>query len=1271
MKRNLTSTSGLVNPRILLAVALCSAGVLLAIGSFTGMGWHLASQPDGSNAHNERDDTDRLEHYMPVPEGEADELDEMELDWHNRLTYPTGRFDPAWVRQAATQDAAIAREVPTGRQLNNFNQSNPAITLASGSFTALGPQPLRMIGCSGCFSYGLTEGRVNDIAIDPVSTNVAYVASNGGGVWKTTNCCSTSTSWTAVTDDPLLSTITVDTVTIDPNNHNTIYAGTGDLNFGSFSMGSQGILKSTDAGATWILQGASVFGPGLTLPPGQFPQYQAVGKVRVDPRNSNNVVAGTKTGLYFSYDGGTNWAGPCTTNSFNTMRQDITGLALINNGTSTRIVAAVGVRGFATAVQTNLNQNGANGIYAGTLPTSGCPSDFTSIATNANGWTGLNAASGTAYGGSGIGNQLGRVELAVAPSNSNFMYAQVQSITPNSNGGCGGANGCQLGAYRTTDGGLTWTQITGSPGASLVNCSGGAGDYPQNWYDQAIAIDPNNPDRVFFSTFDVWFWQNGNTVWNDTSCGYSGGNIVHVDQHALAFVPGSSSILLAGNDGGVHVTTNADLASQTLDPTWSNMDTGLNTIEFYSGDISGNFAISAAPQANGGAQDNGSMSVTFSGSPTGPVQWQMGKGGDGFYGRIDPVGTGTSLRFWQGNNSGHLHRCTSNCTASGASWTDRTGGWTGDIQSFILPYEIFKGDPNTPGNDCGPAGPTTGCGHLVAGTVRVWETITGAATTPTWYVNSPPNLTKQTLGNRSYINQLAFAQALQSTVIVGTNDGNVQIGRGLGTGSNQSTWVNVTGGNTVLPNRPILDVAFDPTTTTAPIGYAAVGGFNANTPATPGHVFQVACTTDCASFTWTDKTGNLPDIPVDSIIANPNFPRQVFAGTDWGLYFTNDITAATPNWSRFDAGLPHAMIWDMQYDRGFTTLSVWTRGRGAYVWPLPADPGATPSPVPTITPGITPTPTPTATATIAPTPTPTLSPGITPSPAPTATATIAPTATPSLTPGVTATPTASPAQAVNLSTRLRVQTGDNVGIGGFIISGSAPKRLLIRAIGPSLTQFGVPNALPDPILELHGPGSFTTITNDNWRDDPVQETLILATGLAPTDNLESAIDATLNPGAYTAVVRGNNNTTGVASIEVYDLSQAVPAKLANISTRAIVSTGDDIVIAGFILGNHTGNDRIVMRGVGPSLTDFGVPNALPNPTLELRDENGTLLMLNNDWQDDPAQASELVAAGLAPTNPLESGLATTLPPGLYTALLAGVNNGTGVGLVEVYDRGAP
>ena len=252
---------------------------------------------------------------------------------------------------------------------------------------------------------------------------------------------------------------------------------------------------------------------------------------------------------------------------------------------------------------------------------------------------------------------------------------------------------------------------------------------------------------------------------------------------------------------------------------------------------------------------------------------------------------------------------------------------------------------------------------------------------------------------------------------------------------------------------------------------------------------------------------------------------------------------------------------------------------------------------------------------------------------------------------------------------MRVQTGDNVGIGGFIITGTAPKHLLLRAIGPSLVQFNVPNVLADPVMELHGPDGFATITNDNWRDDPVQEALIIASGIPPTNDLESAIDATLLPGAYSAIVSGKNNGSGIGLVEVYDLSQAVASKLANISTRALVGIGDNIVIAGFILGNNSGDDRVVLRGIGPSLTSLGVPNTLSDPTLQLRDSNGALLIANNNWQDDPVQAAELIAAGLAPTNPLESGIAATLPPGPYTALLAGLNNGTGIGLVEVYDRG--
>ena len=462
------SPSGAIHPRLLLALALCSAGVLLAAISF--------APPNTPSQISHVSDTsnENIPRYMPVPGGETDDLNRMEAEWNNRLTYPTGIFNPGWVRTAAAQDAAIASSVPAGVQTLDFANSKSPLVLDPTNFTSLGPQPLRMTGCSGCFNYQFTQGRVNDIVIDPVTTNVAYISTVGGGVWKTTNCCTSATSWTAVTDDPLIATISVYSLALDPNDHNTIYAGTGDQSYGSFAQGSQGILKSTDAGATWTLLGADVFGPALPQPAGQFPQYNAVGQVKVDPRNSNNVIAGTKNGLYVSNDGGANWTGPCATNGFGTMRQDITGLALNDVGGSTRILAAVGVRGFATTVQYNLGQNGANGIYKGTIPASGCPSDFAPISRNDNGWTGLNATSGDIYVNATTGNQVGRIEMAVAPSDPNYIYAQLQSIRPNSNSGCNNAAGCQLGAYRSTDGGVTWTQIPGSTGASLVNCISGA-----------------------------------------------------------------------------------------------------------------------------------------------------------------------------------------------------------------------------------------------------------------------------------------------------------------------------------------------------------------------------------------------------------------------------------------------------------------------------------------------------------------------------------------------------------------------------------------------------------------------------------------------------------------------------------------------------------------------------------------------------------------------------------------------------------------------------
>src|SRR5436190_17362449 len=167
---------------------------------------------------------------MPIPDSDSrvEDLDRMEQEWQNRVTYPTGLFNADWIRRATVQDSFIERRVPLGLQSRDLKKGrNAPLALEVNSFIALGPQPERMTGCSGCFNFGTTEGRVNAIAVDPTTTTngsiVAYSASVGGGVWKTTNCCSDMTTWTAVTDDPLISTISIDTLAIDPSNHNTIY----------------------------------------------------------------------------------------------------------------------------------------------------------------------------------------------------------------------------------------------------------------------------------------------------------------------------------------------------------------------------------------------------------------------------------------------------------------------------------------------------------------------------------------------------------------------------------------------------------------------------------------------------------------------------------------------------------------------------------------------------------------------------------------------------------------------------------------------------------------------------------------------------------------------------------------------------------------------------------------------------------------------------------------------------------------------------------------
>ena len=268
----------------------------------------------------------------------------------------------------------------------------------------------------------------------------------------------------------------------------------------------------------------------------------------------------------------------------------------------------------------------------------------------------------------------------------------------------------------------------------------------------------------------------------------------------------------------------------------------------------------------------------------------------------------------------------------------------------------------------------------------------------------------------------------------------------------------------------------------------------------------------------------------------------------------------------------------------------------------------------------------------------------------------------------------------NISTRSFVQTGEHVMIGGFIVQGTGPKRVIIRAIGPELTQYGITNALANPRLELHNRTGALIASNDNWQTTILggiitsdQVSAIQNSGHAPTAASESAVIANLQPGNYTAIVRGVNDTNGVALVEVYDLSPAASSNLDNISTRSFVQTGQNVMIGGFIV-QGSGTQRVIIRAIGPELTQYGITDALANPRLELHNGTGALIASNDNWQTTilrgiitSNQVSDIQNSGHAPTAGSESAIIADLQPGNYTAIVRGVNNTTGVALVEVYD----
>lgn len=250
---------------------------------------------------------------------------------------------------------------------------------------------------------------------------------------------------------------------------------------------------------------------------------------------------------------------------------------------------------------------------------------------------------------------------------------------------------------------------------------------------------------------------------------------------------------------------------------------------------------------------------------------------------------------------------------------------------------------------------------------------------------------------------------------------------------------------------------------------------------------------------------------------------------------------------------------------------------------------------------------------------------------------------------------------LNISTRMRVQTGDKVLIAGFIVTGTGGKRVLIRGIGPSLGAVGIAGALQDPVIELRNSAGGFINGNDNWRSQ--QQVEIQATGIPPSDDRESALLITLGPGSYTAIQKGKNDTTGIGVIEVYDLDPAAPAQLSNLSTRGFIETGENVMIGGFIAGGN--GTEVIVRAIGPSLTSLGIGGALSDPVLSLRNAQGVAVAGNDDWHD--TQPEIIQSTGIAPSHALESALVTTLPNGSYTAIVSGFQGATGVGVIEIYN----
>ena len=720
----------------------------------------------------------------------------------------------AVVGLAQAQDrGAIRLSKPYKWEMNTIQSHQPlakTITTQSLVWTTLGPAPVNSSYSFYSNHYGSVSGRVVSLAVDPTDSNIVYAAAAGGGLWKSVDGGS---SWTPLTDNfPRLAS---GSVAVDPNNPTTIYYGTGELNFNIDGYPGTGVLyKSTDGGVTWATE---------NLPPGGGLYYTS--KITVAPSNSSVVYASGYFDAYRSTDGGQTWTELDLTNG---AVDDIA----VDPSNADVVYASYG-SGFSGDSTNYGIYKSTNGGTTWTWLTNGLPPD----------------------------SQVTRISLAIAPGNDKVLYAAINGNKP------GSSTVDTNRVYKTTDAGSTWTVL---PSVSDTTDFGGG----QGWYNNVIAVDPNNPNTVYLGGIDLWKSSNGGQTWTNLTNGYgpSNGKNIHVDQHAIAFAGGSSSTFYIGNDGGVWKTTDGG----TL---FTNCNTNLQTIQFY--DISADQANPAI--AVGGSQDNGTEMNT---QPS--LTWNEVYGGDGGEVLIDPKNT--QIIYTE-----YVNGAIQKSTDGGSNWSqifNETGYW-------LTPYLLDPTNDNI----------------LYTATSKIYKSNNGGST---WHAVSGDLDPAGDL-----VTTMSMSPVEDSVIYAGISgyrgghvpsDDHLFVSRNAGT-----TWTEVTANLPAGTN--FCQVTADPTQMGVAYLAVLVGGQGAST----SHVLR---TTDYGN-TWSgiaSTTNGFANVPT-KLVCVDSVSGYIYAGTYEGVYRSTDGGAT---WAIYGDGLPNAVVDGIAIQYSSHALLVGTHGRGAW-----------------------------------------------------------------------------------------------------------------------------------------------------------------------------------------------------------------------------------------------------------------------------------------------------------------------------------------------------